>query len=163
MRVLINDAQISLLRLLLFLLLTVILSLTACDDEPVTISTNTTATQNTPTISIAPMTTTSADSTVKNQDEQVVCQVLDLIIPEGQVEGFWNIALAITNTTNNQVSCDIPIKLYRTDDPNNYRTYIISAILNTNETKVVNSEDIYVPHGSYEVEVSGIKKSVEVG
>jgi hypothetical protein len=103
------------------------------------------------------------DTTVITNGEPTDYQVLDLIVPEGEVEGLWNITVIVTNSTNNNVSCDIPIKLYRVEDPVNFTTFTIQAALATDETKEVIYENIYVPDGSYEVEVSGIIKSVEVG
>ena len=143
------------IRILYVCLVTIIVTsavvIAGCTSEPVSTTDTMTANQTTTTTSIV------------TNDEPTACQVLDLVVPEGEVEGVWNISVVITNTTNSQLSCNIPIKLYRVDDPTNFSTYTISATLNKDETKKVSYENIYVQDGSYEIEVSDIIKSVEVG
>ena len=165
-------------KLHVFLLMIVIfcMFLTSCASEittPITAVTTITLTTTTTTIvqqiTTQPNTTTPTitnntppTATTPPNTELTSYQVMDLIAPD-QVEGVWTFSLIITNTTNSQVSCDVPVKLYRVEDPNNFRTYIIGVTLDKDETKEAISEDIYVPSGSYELEVSGTIKDVEVG
>jgi len=129
---------------------------------PLLLSTTTSPTTTTAMTPATTLITTTTTSTVPD-DVPNTYQILDLIVPDAQVEGVFNILVVIANNINSQSSYDIPLKLWRVEDPANVRTYVISITLNANETKEVSSEDIYVPNGSYVAEVDDIIKSIEVG
>ena len=115
---------------------------------------------------IPPATTTPPTTTAPLTPLDCGFLVLEIVLPQaGAIDGLeeFSIFIVVTNPSNSQLSCDIPILLTQVEDPTFSITYSVSATLDAGETKLVSFDGASLPKANYEVQVGNMLRPLLVG
>jgi hypothetical protein len=92
-------------------------------------------------------------------------QVLEIIQPIAELAdtSIFSIYLVISNPSDQQINCDIPIVINDMETSELVTTYTISAVLEIGETKLISYDEAQLPEALYEIQVGEVKKELRVG
>jgi len=116
-----------------------------------------------PTTSTPPTTTTPPP----NPSEPLECgiQVRAILLPVAELQdtSVFSIYLAVTNPTDHQINCDIPVTITQVDNESFITTYNVSVSIDAGQTSLVSYDEAIFPEASYTVSAGGVSEPLLVG